>query len=694
MTTASWLTPVSGSWGDGADWSTNIPPDDAGTDVIINAGTTIDPGTGNYPPYVITIDSGTSYTVNSVAVDNAAVGATLAIDGTLNILGDAMALDGNVTLGGGALSVAGTLDPYLISGLGTLTAGTIDDDSGYIAAFGTGTLLLDPTALDVSLRPAAIVNDFLYDLNADYHGTLVVAPTTPLGNLSAGTLTGGSFGAEDYGILILPPNNDVVTDDSIIGLQDFGVIESLNTGTAQYDSIETTLQTIAAGAELLLGQFQGWNSTANFVDLGLLRSEGGDYFETASLTIGAGGTFLGDGDILIGSYNQEFEFNVATIVSDGTITAGVGASGGTLSIDSPITGSGSMDILGLATLRLFYPSAQDVTFENETAGFEPTVYNSTLALGSMAAFSGTIYNFSSVADVLGNYDGIDLTGLSYYDADVGKSFAAANGIGTLFVTSSGSTVAELFFQGVTTDIFTLNFDGNYGTLINASCFAAGTRIAVPDGEVPVETLKVGQHVLTFDGRRVPVCWIGHRHVNCRLHPRPEQVWPMRVPADCFGPGMPDREVFLSPDHAVFVDGMLVPIRFLNGVGGIVQVSRDSVAYWHVELPRHDILRASGLACESYLDTGDRCAFDNGGVVTRLHPEFGRWRREAETYAPLVLHGPALERIRAKLDAERAARRPRVGERGAHQSLGYQVFNDPAAASPAAPAAPIAARARR
>ena len=47
----------------------------------------------------------------------------------------------------------------------------------------------------------------------------------------------------------------------------------------------------------------------------------------------------------------------------------------------------------------------------------------------------------------------------------------------------------------------------------------------------------------------------------------------------------------------------------------------AVTYFHVELDAHAILFAEGLATESYLDTGNRAAFDNAGVPVSLHPDF-------------------------------------------------------------------------
>jgi hypothetical protein len=99
--------------------------------------------------------------------------------------------------------------------------------------------------------------------------------------------------------------------------------------------------------------------------------------------------------------------------------------------------------------------------------------------------------------------------------------------------------------------------------------------------------------------------------------------PVRVRAGAFGAALPLRDLVLSPDHAVLVDGALVPIRHLiNGVS-IAQERWASVTYWHVELDRHDVVLAEGLACESYLDTGNRAAFANADGPVALHADFSR-----------------------------------------------------------------------
>ena len=190
--------------------------------------------------------------------------------------------------------------------------------------------------------------------------------------------------------------------------------------------------------------------------------------------------------------------------------------------------------------------------------------------------------------------------------------------------------------------------GQQFTEVVVACFAEGTRIRTPRGDVRVEALRVGDHVATACGESRKVVWLGHRRVDCRLHPRPRAVWPVRVAAHACGPGLPHADLLLSPDHAVYLGGVLVPIRHLvNGVS-IAQLARDAVTYWHVELDRHDVLLAEGLPCESFLDTGQRGAFDGGGAGAQLHPDLVRRRWDGEACAPMVVAGPDLARARAML----------------------------------------------
>ena len=188
----------------------------------------------------------------------------------------------------------------------------------------------------------------------------------------------------------------------------------------------------------------------------------------------------------------------------------------------------------------------------------------------------------------------------------------------------------------------------------ATCYAAGTRIATPQGEVAVEDMRVSNLVMTVSGRTQPIVWIGHRHVDFRNHPNRQRILPVRITAHAFGQGLPKRDLLLSPDHLVFVDDVLIPIRHLVNGSSITQIERNTITYYHVELPRHDVLLAEGLPAESYLDAGARGAFANHDGVVQLHPDFASPREdwamlwEVRGYAPLVVFGEKLERTRREL----------------------------------------------
>ncbi len=150
--------------------------------------------------------------------------------------------------------------------------------------------------------------------------------------------------------------------------------------------------------------------------------------------------------------------------------------------------------------------------------------------------------------------------------------------------------------------FTVTNSGR-NTLITA-CFAAGTRTEGEFGKVPVRRL-------------------GFRRTSLAKHPSPHDAMPVRVRAGAFASTLLVRALLLSPDHAVFLDGHLVPIRHLIDGISIAQETREHITCWHLELDRHDVILAEDLPSESYLDTRNRAALESADGPTQLHPEFAR-----------------------------------------------------------------------
>ncbi|MCO8146901.1 Hint domain-containing protein [Rhodovulum tesquicola] len=81
------------------------------------------------------------------------------------------------------------------------------------------------------------------------------------------------------------------------------------------------------------------------------------------------------------------------------------------------------------------------------------------------------------------------------------------------------------------------------------CFAAGTRIATPAGEVAIEELRVGDAVLTCDNGVQPIVWIGRRRLTSPDLDRAPNLRPIRLAATLLGT---DDPLVLSPQHGVLL----------------------------------------------------------------------------------------------------------------------------------------------
>jgi len=203
--------------------------------------------------------------------------------------------------------------------------------------------------------------------------------------------------------------------------------------------------------------------------------------------------------------------------------------------------------------------------------------------------------------------------------------------------------------------------GNGSVTIEPVCFLRGTRIRTVAGDKAVECLTIGESVLTASGEARPIRWIGSRGLDCRRHPKPSFVWPIRIETGAFGENLPARDLWMSPFHSILVEGVLVQVEKLVNGATIVQVPRERVEYWHVELESHDILLAEGLPAESYLDVGNRTGFVNGGDYLEAHPDFTP-KQERETCVPVVKEGAVIEHAKAALLARA-------------QALGYAFTDD-------------------
>ena len=259
-----------------------------------------------------------------------------------------------------------------------------------------------------------------------------------------------------------------------------------------------------------------------------------------------------------------------------------------------------------------------------------------------SAFTGAITGF-------GLYDKIDLSQLAYDPTETitgasGGQWTIQNATGALF-TFSDIALADANATLVTSS------DDNGGTEVITICFVAGTMIRTPRGEVAIETLRRGDMVLTSDGKARPLDWLGRQTVSSRFAD-PIRSWPIRVKAGAIGDNVPCRDLLVSPDHALLVEGVLMHAGALvNGTSIVRETTVPEIfVYYHIELADHSLILVENTPAETFIDNVDRMHFDNWDEHEALYPdgkpivEMPHPRAKARRQVPM--------RIRAALD-ERA-----------------------------------------
>ncbi|HEX5326174.1 MAG TPA: Hint domain-containing protein, partial [Acetobacteraceae bacterium] len=247
--------------------------------------------------------------------------------------------------------------------------------------------------------------------------------------------------------------------------------------------------------------------------------------------------------------------------------------------------------------------------------------------------------------VIVNFDGNDqiyieesaagpLTATYTQGAGVRGSLLISSGGTPLYVFNNFRGDAALNYQAVSTTITDpLTGAPDVAAIEVFVCFARGTRIATPEGERRVESLRAGDMVLAANETPARVRWVGQRRLNLAAYPRPELAAPIRIRAGALGENLPSRDLLISPDHALLLDGQLVRAKLLvNGMTIIQERAFAAVTYHHLELDNHGILLAEGVPAESYLDTGNR-AFFAGESVIALHPDLTTDRTAAGAWGP-------------------------------------------------------------
>lgn len=281
-------------------------------------------------------------------------------------------------------------------------------------------------------------------------------------------------------------------------------------------------------------------------------------------------------------------------------------------------------------------------------------------LAQDVTIDGTLYPAGSTVE--NEFSLISATGQEVYVVRInGENVGFAYGEGE--EPSPGETfTAESGLDGAPSD----NADGTSSSsepYTEIMCFAAGTLIDTPDGPRAVECLRAGDLVSSVDRGAVEILW--RCETQHTIDSAAQDGHPVLISAGALGPGLPRRDLIVSPQHRILVGSAqlgahfdaeaLAPAKSLTWVRGIRQMrGKRDITWSHFACATHEVIRANGCLTESLL-LGPMVL--NGLSDVRrweVHAIFGPHRSGAS-----ALNGPSARRLLRSQEVMLALQRNRV-----------------------------------
>ena len=227
-------------------------------------------------------------------------------------------------------------------------------------------------------------------------------------------------------------------------------------------------------------------------------------------------------------------------------------------------------------------------------------------------------------------DIIDLEGFTA----TAKNFS--DGQLTISGTYGGLSTTETFeiSGNFTTADFNLAPDSTDGTDVTVLCYLRGTRILTPAGETPIETLRIGDEIVTRFGGVQKIKFIGRQSFAPQFLANNHDKWPVTISAGALAANLPARDLHISPGHSMLLaNSLILASSLINGITIRQTQPAAQIDYFQLEFSHHDCVRAEGAWSESFADgPGLRAQFQNAADFWARYPEY-------QTPAKLALCAP-------------------------------------------------------
>jgi len=263
-------------------------------------------------------------------------------------------------------------------------------------------------------------------------------------------------------------------------------------------------------------------------------------------------------------------------------------------------------------------------------------------------------------------DFVDLKGIT--TTNVTKVSFTNGGDTVVFTMRDGST-QQLNLQGAEAAGYKLTAAPD-GHLVYQTCFLKGTLIETSLGPVAVEDLRPGMTVVVYGETqtRQEIIWVGMGNARVRADlPQSWAGYPVRIRKGAIADNVPDRDLRVTAEHCLYIDGRFIPARMLvNGLSIVYETDIEQFDYYHVETCTHSVICANNTLTESYLDTGNRVTFDKSSG-SGLHKQAASWSGDAA--APLGVSRDVVEPIYHRILS-------RTAQTGCHSRTSPFMTEDP------------------
>ncbi len=365
-------------------------------------------------------------------------------------------------------------------------------------------------------------------------------------------------------------------------------------------ALSGNLYITGSGTVTLSGAYTVAVSNGVYMNAGETLGLSGTTLTSSSLNLSGTGTFTVSG----GTFRDSNGLTVATgqnlVLANTTYSTSSGATGGgTVTLNgSTVTFTGAAPTATFSFAAVASGGTNNVL---NVPSYTTSLVVTNMSYGDEISVGGAALKLVSTGRTSG--------GLTVYDLE--STSGSVYGTVTLASGTPGATAEP---SGYTIPLINVS-----GTEYIYPCFYAGTLLATADGEIAVEAITPGMAMKTATGEVLPVRWVGRREVSTRFAD-PLKVLPIRIKAGALAEGLPVRDLLVSPDHAMFLDGVLVQAGALVNGTSILREENvpECFTYYHVELATHELLLAEGAATESFVDNMDRMNFHNWDSRVALH----------------------------------------------------------------------------